>query len=145
MFQLVRVTDELPGDFERLRSAAAADGHRHLDRLSQDWLTGAQRFAGDGEALLAAYQEGDLVGIGGVTREPSKSAEPALRLRRLFVHPGARRNGAARTIVAALVHEGFDNAPLLTAHAGDARATAFWEAQGFQPVTGRAWSHELRR
>ena len=56
MFQLVRVTDELPGDFERLRSAAAADGYRHLDRLSQDWLTGAQRFAGDGEALLAAYQ-----------------------------------------------------------------------------------------
>ena len=108
-------------------------------------VPGAQRFAGDGEALLAAYQEGDLVGIGGVTREPSKSAEPALRLRRLFVHPGARRNGAARTIVAALVHEGFDNAPLLTAHAGDARATAFWEAQGFQPVTGRAWSHELRR
>ena len=46
MFQLVRVTDELPGDFDRLRSAAAADGYRHLDRLSQDWLTGAQRFAG---------------------------------------------------------------------------------------------------
>ena len=145
MFQLVRVTDELPGDFERLRSAATAEGYRHLDRLSQDWNSHAQRFAGAGEVLLAAYREGELVGVGGVTREPSDIAEPALRLRRLFVHASARRNGAGRTIVAALVHEGFDNAPLLTVNAGDAVASAFWEAQGFRPVAGRAWSHELRR
>lgn len=60
MFQLARVTDELPGDFERLRSAATADGYRHLDKLSQDWVAGAQRSAGDGEALPAAPQEGEL-------------------------------------------------------------------------------------
>ncbi len=143
MIQLVRIIDELPGDFERLRSAAAAEGH--IERLDEDWNRGAQRFAGDGEALLAAYQEGELVGIGGITREPSETAEPALRMRRLFVSPQARRGGVATTIVAALVQEGFDNAALITVHAGDSAAGAFWEAQGFQPVTGLAWSHELRR
>ncbi|MBT9470658.1 MAG: GNAT family N-acetyltransferase [Pseudomonadota bacterium] len=145
MIQLVRIIDELPGDFERLRTAAAAEGHRHIERLDEDWNSGAQRFAGDGEALLAAYQGGELVGIGGVTREPSETAEPALRMRRLFVSPQARRTGVARTIVAALAQEGFDNAALITVHAGDPAAGAFWEAQGFQPVTGLAWSHELRR
>ncbi len=145
MIQLVRVIDDLPGDFERLRSAATAEGHRHLDRLSQDWNSGAQRFAGDGEALLTAYQESDLVGIGGITREPSETVEPALRMRRLFVRPDARRTGVARTIVAALVQEGFDNAALLTVHTGDRTASAFWKAQGFQQVAGHAWSHELRR
>ena len=145
MIQLVRIIDDLPDDFERLRAEAAADGHRHIERLSQDWNNGTQRFADDGEALLAAYQAGELVGIGAITREPSTITEPALRLRRLFVSPGARRNGVARTIVAALVQEGFDNAALLAVHAGDAIAVAFWEAQGFQPVAGQAWSHELRR
>lgn len=145
MIQLVRIIDELPDDFERLRTEAAANGHRHIERLSQDWNSGTQRFANDGEALLAAYQAGELVGIGAITREPSKIAEPALRLRRLFVSPGARRNGVARSIVAALIQEGFDSAALLTVHAGDATAVTFWEAQGFRNVAGQAWSHELRR
>ncbi len=144
MIQLVRIIDELPDDFERLRVQAAAEGHRHIERLSQDWASGTQRFAGDGEALLTAYQAGELVGIGAITREPSETTEPALRLRRLFVSPGARRNGVGRTLVAALVQEGFDNAGLLTVHTSDAAAGAFWEAQGFQPVA-QAWSHELRR
>lgn len=145
MIQLVRIIDDLPGDFERLQAEAAADGHRHIEQLDQDWNSGTQRFAGDGEALLTAYQGGELVGLGAISREPSKITEPTIRLRRLFVSPGARRNGVARTIVAALVQEGFDNAALLTAHAGDATAIGFWEAQGFQPVAGQAWSHELRR
>lgn len=145
MIQLVRVIEELPGDFERLRSAAAAEGHRHLDRLGQEWSSGAQRFAGNGEALLTAYQEGELVGIGGITHEASEATEPALRMRRLFVHPDARRTGVARTIVAALIQEGFDNAALLTVHAGDRTASAFWEAQGFNRVAGRTWSLELHR
>lgn len=145
MIQLVRVIDELPGDFERLRSAATAEGHRHLDRLGHEWSSGVQRFAGSGEALLTAYQEGELVGIGGITHEASEAAEPALRMRRPFVHPDARRTGVARTIVAALIQEGFDNAALLTVHAGDGTASAFWEAQGFHRVVGRAWSLELHR
>lgn len=145
MIQLVRIIDELPGDFERLRSAATAEGHRHLERLDEDWNSGAQRFAGDGEALLAAYQEGELVGIGALTRGPFETAEPALLMRGPFVSPQARRGGVARTLVAALVQEGFDNAALITVHADAPAAGAFWEAQGFQPVMGLNWTHELRR
>lgn len=143
MIQLVRIIDELPDDFERLEAEATAEGHRHIEGLSQDWSSGTQRFAGDGEALLVAYQAGELVGVGTSTLEPTERHAQALRIRHLFVSPGARRGGVARTIVAALIQEGLDNAALITVHAG--AFDAFWNAQGFQPVAGQAWSHELRR
>lgn len=145
MIQLVRIIDELPDDFERLRDEAVAQGHRHVELLGQDWNSGAQRFALDGEALLAAYQDGELVGIGALAIAPTVTAEPTLRIACLFVSPSARRAGIARTIVAALVQEGFDNAALVTANSGAADADAFWQAQGFLPVAGQAWSHELHR
>ncbi len=39
--QVVRLEDGLPGDFDRLRAAAAAEGWRHMDRLSAEVAAGA--------------------------------------------------------------------------------------------------------
>lgn len=143
--QLVRISDELPTDFPRLRAEADAEGHRHMARLETDWASGAQRFDREGEALLAAFAGGELVGIGGLTHEPEPAGEPALRMRRLYVSPDARRSGVARAIASALTQEGFGHVALLTVHAGNPGADAFWGAQGFTLVSGRPWSHELRR
>lgn len=145
MIQLVRIMDALPDGFEQLCDEAKAEGHRHMARLADDWACGAQRFDRDGEALLAAYLEGDLVGVGGLTLEPTPTAEPALRMRRLYVSPGSRRAGVARAIASALAQEALGQVALITVHAGDDGAARFWEAQDFKPVEGRPWSHELRR
>ena len=61
------VREQLPSGFDALQAEAAAEGYRHLDRLAADWLSGTTRFDRDGEALLAAYRDGVLVGIGGLT------------------------------------------------------------------------------
>ncbi len=145
MIQLVRVFDDLPEGFAALRDEAQAEGHRHMSRLAEEWTSGAQRFAGDGEALLAAMLGGDLVGVGGITLEPTEASESALRMRRLYVAPRARRMGVARTLATALAQEGFGHAALITVHAGNPAADLFWEAQDFERVSGRPWSHELRR
>lgn len=145
MIQLIRIFDDLPEGFDALRAEATAEGHRNMNRLAADFESGAQRFDRDGEALLAALVGGELAGIGGLTLEPTESSEPTLRMRRLYVGTAHRRAGVARTIVMALVQEGFGYAGLLTVHAGNPGADAFWIAQGFTPVEGRAWSHELRR
>ena len=144
MIQLVRIFDDLPEGFDILRAEAAAEGHQHMARLAADFESGAQRFDRDGEALLAAFVGGALAGIGGLTIEPTETAEPALRMRRLYVAKAHRRAGVARTLATALIQEGLGHAALLTVHAGNPGADAFWEAQGFKPVQGRAWSHELR-
>lgn len=141
MLQLIRIEDDLPEGFETLRAEAASEGYRHMDRLAAEHAAGRCSFV----ALFGALLGGDLVGVGGLTLEPEPQEEPALRLRRLYVRPGARRQGVARTLSSALCQEGLDQVALLTVHAGDARAAAFWEAQGFKPVEGRPWSHQLRR
>ncbi|MFD1192589.1 GNAT family N-acetyltransferase [Phenylobacterium conjunctum] len=141
MLQLIRIEDDLPEGFAALREAAASEGYRHMDRLAAEHAAGRSVFV----ALFGALLGGELVGIGGLTAEPETTEVPAQRLRRLYVSPQARRQGVASALASALCQEGLDQVSQLTVHAGDARAAAFWEAQGFTPVEGRSWSHELRR
>jgi GNAT superfamily N-acetyltransferase len=141
--QLVRIDGVLPEDFAGLRRAAEAEGHRHMSRLQAEFDSGVQRFSLEGEALLAAYLDGEFVGIAGLTEEPEAPGE-ARRLRRLYVLPRARHRGVGTAMVGALLNEALGHVPLATAHAGSPDAARFWEALEFRPVEGRAWSHELR-
>jgi GNAT superfamily N-acetyltransferase len=137
--QLVRIDREPPEGFARLRAEAEAEGHRHMTRLAEELVSGATRF----EALFAAFDDGELLGLGGMTREPSETSEPAFRMRRLYVSPRARRMGVARTLANALLQEALDQVALVTVHAGNDGAAAFWEAMGFETVAGQAWSHQF--
>ena len=141
MLQLVRIDHDLPDGFERLRAEAEAEGHRNMTRLAEELTSGATWF----EALFAAFDDGELLGVGGMTVEPAETPEPALRMRRLYVSPRARRMGVARTLASALLQEAFDQVGLVTVHAGGEDAVRFWRSQAFAPVEGHAWSHELRR
>ena len=136
--QLVRLEAELPEGFAALRAEADAEGHSNLGRLEAELAQAPELFT----VLLAAFVDGDLVGIGGVTPEPADPTRQ--RLRRLYVRPAARRTGVARTLVGALMQEALQHASVLTVHAGNPGAERFWEAMGFAPVVGRAWSHEFR-
>ena len=82
---------------------------------------------------------------GAVTQEPlPDDGAPALRLRRVYVYPDARRRGVGRTLASALIQEGLDSVRRLTVHTDDAHAEAFWRAQGFALVSGKAWNLEFR-
>jgi GNAT superfamily N-acetyltransferase len=141
MVQLVRLTDDLPDGFDALRALATAEGHRNMARLADEVATGSTAFI----ALLAAMSGGDLVGIGGMTEEPEPAPEPAIRMRRLYVAPSARREGVARALVSALLQEAWDQVDLVTVHAGSNDASRFWETQGFSEMDGLPWSHQARR
>jgi len=144
MLQIVRITDALPEGFAALRVEAAAEGYRHMERLADDWAAGAERFDKPGEALFAAYVEGELAGIGGVTREPSDPVGDVLRARRLYVLPRFRGTGAGRALVGAIVQQAFQEASRCTVHAGR-DAPEFWDAMGFARTDAPGLTHELRR
>lgn len=140
MLQLVRIDDELPDGFEALRSTADAEGFRAMSRLAAEWAVSPELFA----CLLAAIDGGRLVAIGGLTAEPDPADEPAMRMRRLYVRPDARRCGVGRMLANALLHEALDSVALVTVNGGATLAPAFWIALGFRSVAGRAWTHEFR-
>jgi len=140
MVQLVRIAGPLPPDFARLRAAADAEGFRALARLQAEWADDREAFV----CLLAAIQAGRLAAIGGLTPEPEPRGEAALRVRRLYVDPAARRSGVGRSLVNALLQEALGCVSLVTINARDTLAPAFWEALGFDRVDGLPWSHQFR-
>jgi GNAT superfamily N-acetyltransferase len=131
----------LPPGIQGLRNAADAEGVRNMALLVDGWPT--QRFDGPGEALFAAYDGETLTGVGGVTRETDA---PAMRMRRLYVLPIARRQGAGRLLADAMIAKGFESADLLTCNArATPLAAPFWEKMGFMRVDAPGWTHELTR
>ncbi|WP_430424437.1 GNAT family N-acetyltransferase [Phenylobacterium sp.] len=137
--QLVRIQDDLPADFARLRAAADAEGFRALARLEAEWAQDQDAFV----CLLGAMEGDRLVAIGGLTPEPELPGEAAMRIRRLYIDPAARRSGVGRTLVNALLQEALDSVSLVTINARDTLAPAFWLALEFEAVDGRPWSHQF--
>lgn len=116
----------------RLRSEAHSEGFAFLERLVGDWETGTNRFDKPGEKLLGAFLGEQLVGVGGLNREPYDPAPSRARLRHLYVLKAFRRQGIARALVIHLieaVEPAFDEIRLRTASVD---AAAFYEHLGFQ-------------
>jgi predicted acetyltransferase len=135
---LERVTDTLPIGFAELEADAKADGHGHLTRLAAEFAQSPAIF----HAIFACDLDGSLAGIGAITDEYGLTSQSIWRMRRLYVHRKFRRRNVACTIANALLQEAVWNVSTVTAHAGNDCAVRFWEAIGFRPVAGCAWSHE---
>ncbi len=131
---------QLP-DLSRRREAAVLEQLHSIDRLEREWASGINRFDRCGEALLFATVAGDVVGVGGVTIEPSDP--PALRVRRFYVIPSFRGRGVGTAIAHRLIRQ-VPAGTMLTAHAGSTAAAQFWERLDVVPVADRPYSHELR-
>lgn len=143
VIQMVRVLDALPEGFDRLEKMAIAEGVRNMSLLAGQWASGEQRFAEPG-ALFAAFIDGDLAGVGGVTVQTGL-AEPAMRMRRLYVAPAHRRAGVGQALAGAMIQQGLQTARLLTANArASAAAAPFWEAMGFEPIAADGFTHRMR-
>jgi len=140
---IARVVEDLPGEFAVIRAEAAAEGVRNMAALAEQWASGDQRFDEPG-ALFAAFAGGALAGVGGVTVETGLG-EPAMRMRRLYVRPAFRGAGVGRLLAAAMMQQGLQQAPLLTANARATEAAGpFWEAMGFTPVDWPGVTHLFR-
>ena len=142
LVQLQPVVDELPADFATVRAEARAEGYRFLDRLASDWASGAMRFDRPGEALLAAYSDGVLGAVGGITLDPI--VPDALRMRRFYVRPAFRRTGIGREIARALLEGALQGVRVVTLNAA-VESVPFWEALGFVTEVRDGHTHVWRQ
>lgn len=140
-FRLARLTDPLPAAAEELAEAACREGHRHIRRLVGEWLSGVNRFDGLGEILLGAYCDTSLVGIGGLTHEPSRA--DWLRMRRFYVLPLYRGKGVGRMLALHLVDRAQAFTTTVVVHAGNQGGAGFWQAVGFRSVAQAGYTHVL--
>jgi GNAT superfamily N-acetyltransferase len=132
-----RVVNELPADFKAMRREARTEGHQFLDRLASDWVSGAMRFERPGEALLAAYSEGVLAAIGGITIDPI--VPDALRIWRFYVRPAFRRTGIGGEVALALLEGALQRVRVVTLKAarGTAGVQRFRQQRAVQRLSGR--------
>src|SRR5882762_5784376 len=121
---------------------ARAERYAFLERLANEWVSGAMLFDPPGEALLAAYSEGVLVAIGGITVDPIVAE--ALRMRRFYVRRAFRRTGIGRAIAQALLERALRSVRVVTLNAADG-SVPFWEALGFVPEVSDGHTHVCRQ
>lgn len=134
-----------PGDsplMDPLAVAARAEGFRFVDRLIDDWNSGANRFSKPGERLAGVFDKGRPIAIGGLNHDPYARRSRIGRLRHLYVLPSHRRLGIGALLVRALLDGAdmyFDRIRLRTKTAGGDR---FYLALGFTASDDRDATHE---
>lgn len=140
-FQIMRIAGNLPGNLDDLRFEARQEGYSFVERLVREWEGGENCFEQVGEALMIAYEEDVVAGIGGITVDPI--IPDALRMRRFYIRRSFRRRGLARLLVDGLLVSTEDLGRVITVHAGTRDAPAFWEAMGFERHDEDGHSHIL--
>ena len=126
--QIVAIVADPTARLRDLAREASAEGFAHVDRLLSEWADGRNRFDREGEALLAAELGGETIAIGGLTHDPHRAG--ALRVRRFYVSRTHRGTGIGRLLAQTILGQ-ISGPQLVTAHAPNEDAIAFWRALGF--------------
>jgi GNAT superfamily N-acetyltransferase len=142
---MLRRIADLPHDqLDALAALARGEGYRLLDRMVDEWRSGTSRFDAPGELLLGVYDEGAVIAIGGIHRDPYAGNDRVGRLRRVYVTPAWRRRGSATTLVRALLDAGRADFDLVRLRVPDARAARYYEALGFDRTDETDATHIMR-
>lgn len=130
--------------FAPILAEAEEAGGAFMLRVRDEWVSGVQRFDGPGEFLLGAFLHGELVGVGGVSRDPYEP-DPALgRVRHVYVLERLRRQGIGRALMKALVARARPHWPVLRLRTRTSSAAALYESLGFAPSAQENETHRLR-
>ena len=137
----IRRLTHLPPGIEALRAEAASEAFRFMDRLIEEWRANTNRFDRSGEALLGAYEAADLLGVGGLNRDPYAGREGIGRLRHLYVRKSARRHGVASALIRQLLAQAEEAFCCVRLRTETQEAASFYAKHGFVAIQDKAASH----
>jgi GNAT superfamily N-acetyltransferase len=132
MTAIVKITDLDVGALERLRVESSLEGFRFVERLREEWISGANRFQAPEEALFLAMVGDQAIGVCGLNRDPYARDIRIGRVRRLYVLRERRSQGVGRALVDAVIAHArthFDSLRVRTDAAND-----FFIARGFRRI-----------
>ena len=140
----VRRITELPVEFADVVRLSTREQFGAMQRMREEWDSGANRFDRPGEALFEARVGSRLAGLCGLNRDPYASAPEVGRVRHLYVTPEFRRRGVGRMLVAQVVACASRSFSRLRLRTGSDDADRFYVAIGFRRVADQpVATHEL--
>jgi GNAT superfamily N-acetyltransferase len=143
MIAIQQIMLPVPG-IEDLRREATQEGYRFLETLAEEWVTGKNRFDGQGEMLCGVFDSGLLIALGGLNLDRFVAEPDVGRIRRVYVRPGWRNRGIGEALVTHLVEHARRNFCLVRLRAESIRAGRLYERIGFSPCNDPHATHTLR-
>lgn len=133
-----RLIEPPPRALTALVAESAAQGLRLVRRLVDDWASGANRFDRPGEALFAAWQGGQVVGVCGLNVDPYATTPRVGRVRHLYVRRAARGLGVGGALVREVIRTAPSAFDVLRLRTENPAATALYERLGFHATAEAA-------
>lgn len=130
-----------------LVTESAAEGYRFLVRLMTEYAAGSLRFDGPGETMLGAREDGILLGVGGLTRDPYQppGVTGVGRIRRVYVRHADRGRGIGARLIRALEAHAEGHFDSLVLRAASPDAARFYESLGYVTLPpGNEATHRRR-
>ena len=128
---------------DELLDEARAEGYNFLDRLAHEWESGTNRFDAPGETLCGHLENGLLVAVGGLNRDPFAARPDVGRIRRLYVRPEWRGKGIGAALVGALIKEARMSFACVRLRAENPGAARLYERLGFETIVDPNATHIL--
>ncbi len=139
----IKALTTLIEEIEPLAVEAEKEGHHFMRRLCEEWISGSNRFDHPGEVFLGVFASGQLVGVGGINRDPYANADRIGRLRHVYVLAATRGLGVGSILVERLVSEAAKTFDVIRLRTTSAKAATFYERLGFNKTCEEAASHRL--
>jgi GNAT superfamily N-acetyltransferase len=134
-FRIVSLTGISVVDMESILAPmvkeSEAEGFRHIRRLYEDYISGANRFDKISEALVGIRDGDRLIAIGGVN---ATDIQEIGRIRRVYVSPERRRQGVGRLLMEEIMSAARPHYRRLVLRTHNPAAAAFYLQLGFVPV-----------
>lgn len=131
-FELKRVKDLLSIDLTNLIIESKKEGFLFLERLINDYKNGTNTFSKPGEFLYGVFnQEGSVIAIGGINKDPFSTNERIGRLRRFYVSKGYRRKGVGKSLVTRILKDASEHYEIIVLYTDTEDANKFYNSLGF--------------
>ena len=115
----------------KLIQESEREGYRFVSRLASEYEDGTHRFSEQGEAIYGAWEEDELVAIGGLYRNSASKAENSARLFRFYTLPEHRRKGVGSELLKAISENAKGHFKEITTKTEAGNVDSFYRANGF--------------
>lgn len=141
--QLIELTDANFFLVHGLVDESKHEGYGFIQKTIDDWNTGANRFSDDGEKLWGLISGTELIGTGGLNRDPYTEEPNVGRVRHLYIREAYRRKGFATLLMNVIIGHAQQHFAVLRLFTENPAAGEFYETLDFQRIHGNKVSHVL--